>query len=115
MPDWQLIDKEQRKRMKALYQAQDLMEAQLLKDYLAGYHIQTVVHGEYMMGAAGELPVQQFPVLWVVEERDYERAKQLVEHFLHQESATAEWCCSQCGESNEGQFHQCWNCGALQS
>ena len=99
--------------MKELYQAKDRIEAQLLKDFLASYQIRTVVHGEYLTGAAGELPVEPFPVLWVLEERDFERAKVLVEHFLSHESNDGEWQCSQCGERNEGQFHQCWNCSAL--
>ncbi|MCB1872942.1 MAG: DUF2007 domain-containing protein [Chromatiaceae bacterium] len=99
--------------MRALYQSKDRVEAQLLKDFLASYHIQTVVHGEFLNGAAGELPVQPFPVLWVLEERDFDRAKALIVHFLMQESAGIDWHCCRCGEHNEGQFHQCWNCGTL--
>ena len=99
--------------MRKLYQSKDRIEAQLLKDYLASYHIRTVVKGEYLTGAAGELPVEPFPVLWVMEARDYERAKELVEHFLALESAGADWHCSHCGERNEGQFNQCWHCAAL--
>lgn len=85
----------------------------MLKDYLASYHIRAVVHGEFLIGAAGELPVLPFPVLWVLEERDFERARALVEHFLAQESAVTDWQCSYCGELNERQFHQCWNCSTL--
>jgi hypothetical protein len=99
--------------MRALYQSKDRIEAQLLKDFLASYHIRTVVHGEFQSGAAGELPVQPFPVLWVLEERDFNRAKELVEHFFYQESAAPGWQCTQCGELNEGQFYLCWNCTAL--
>jgi len=99
--------------MKELYQSKDRIEAQLLKDFLAGYQIRTVVHGEFLIGAAGELPVQPFPVLWVLEDRDLDRAKALVDHFLTQESAAADWHCTQCGELNEGQFHQCWSCATM--
>jgi hypothetical protein len=99
--------------MRALYQSKDRVEAQLLKDFLASYHIHTVVHGEFLSGAVGELPVQPFPVLWVLEERDFDRANTLVEHFLAQESAGVNWQCVRCGESNEGQFHLCWRCSAV--
>lgn len=99
--------------MRELYQSKDRVEAQLLKDFLASYRIRTVVHGEFLSGAAGELPVQPFPVLWVLEERDFDRAKTLVEHFLSQESAGVEWQCARCGECNEAQFHLCWNCAAV--
>ncbi|MCB1763665.1 MAG: DUF2007 domain-containing protein [Gammaproteobacteria bacterium] len=100
--------------MRALYQSKDAVEAQLLKDYLAGYRIQTLVHGEFMCGAAGELPVQPFPELWVLEERDFERAKALVEHFLSLDVSGSAWRCASCGELNEAQFHLCWSCSALQ-
>ncbi|MCB1868920.1 MAG: DUF2007 domain-containing protein [Gammaproteobacteria bacterium] len=99
--------------MRELYQAKDRIEAQLLKDFLASYHIQTVVHGDYLIGAVGELPVQPFPVLWVLEERDFDRARELVKHFLTQEMADGDWQCTQCGECNEGQFNQCWNCARV--
>jgi hypothetical protein len=51
--------------MKKLYQARDRIEAQLLKDFLASHHITTVVQGDYLSGAAGELPALMFPVIWV--------------------------------------------------
>jgi ABC-type ATPase with predicted acetyltransferase domain len=49
----------------------------------------------------------------VLEDRDLDRAKALVDHFLTQESAAADWHCTQCGELNEGQFHQCWSCATM--
>jgi hypothetical protein len=102
--------------MKELYQARDRFEAQLLKDFLAGYHIRTVVHGEYLGGAAGELPVSSSVPIWVLEERDFARARELVAHFLTQEVSGEAWFCRQCGERNEAQFHLCWRCGcALES
>ena len=99
--------------MRELYQAKDRIEAQLLKDYLASYHIQTVVQGDYLLGAAGELPAMQFPVLWVLEDRDLDRASQLINHFLSVESKDDPWQCSTCGETNDGHFHLCWKCTRL--
>ena len=97
--------------MKELYQAKDPLEAQLLKDYLASYHIDTLIQGEYLTGAAGDLPALQFPLLWVTDDRDVERARQLIDHFFTQESGSAPWHCTQCHEINEGQFQLCWHCG----
>ncbi len=96
--------------MKVLYQAADRVEAQLLKDYLASYHIKTLVQGEYLTGAAGELPPMIFPVLWVVEDDDYTRGLQLIQHFLNSEDRNPPWICIGCDERNEGEFHICWNC-----
>ena len=95
--------------MKALYQAKDRIEAQLLKDHLADWHIDTVMQGDYLTGAAGELPALSFPVLWVVEDRDLARARQLVTLFFQQEQPEG-WRCDRCGEQNEGQFGLCWQC-----
>lgn len=97
--------------MKQLYQAKDRIEAQLLKDYLAARHIGTVTQGDYLSGAAGELPALQFPTLWVLEDRDYDIARRLIEEFLNSRTETGRWQCAQCGEVCEGQFQVCWNCG----
>lgn len=97
--------------MKPLYEARDRIEAQLLKDYLAARHIQALIQGEYLSGAAGELPAMQFPVIWVLEDRDYSRGRELVDECLAEPVVGAAWHCPQCGEQSEGQFQACWNCG----
>ena len=98
--------------MKRLYQAKDRIEAQLLKDFLESHHIQTVVQGDYLSGAAGELPALNFPVLWVLDERDVGRGKALIAEFFDREAQGIDWQCRCCGETNEGQFDICWHCGS---
>jgi hypothetical protein len=98
--------------MEKLYQARDRIEAQLLKDFLASRHIKTVVQGDYLSGAAGELPALMFPVLWVLDDRDVARGRELIEEFSRLKSEGAGWRCVDCGESNEGQFDLCWHCGS---
>ena len=97
--------------MKPLYEARDRIEAQLLKDYLAARHIQTLIQGENLSGAAGELPALQFPVIWVLEDRDYDRGRELIHECLAEQPGGVGWRCRQCGEWSEGQFQACWNCG----
>jgi len=98
--------------MKKLYQARDRIEAQLLKDFLASHHIDTVVQGDYLSGAAGELPALMFPVIWVLDERDVPRGRELIEAFNCRNPEGAGWRCVDCGEFNEGQFDLCWHCGS---
>ena len=98
--------------MKKLYQARDRIEAQLLKDFLASHHISTVVQGDYLSGAAGELPALMFPVIWVLDERDVSRGRELIAAFNRRKPEGAGWRCTDCGESNEGQFDLCWHCGS---
>ena len=99
--------------MKKLYQAKDRIEAQLLKDYLAERHIDTLTRGDYLSGAAGELPALQFPELWVLEDRDLELARRLVEEYFSAGDVSERWRCPRCGEISEGQFQICWNCGSV--
>lgn len=99
--------------MKILYQAGDRVEAQLLKDHLAAHHIETLIQGEYLSGGVGELPALQFPVLWVMDDRDLELARTLISTWLAAGESRPAWSCPVCGELNEGQFHACWKCGTV--
>jgi hypothetical protein len=98
--------------MQSLYQARDPFEAQLLHDFLGDRRIATVVLGGYLAGAAGQLPAINFPVVWVVEDGDLPRARQLLREFLAEGGSTAPWRCPACGEAVDGGLLLCWNCGA---
>ncbi|MBT2972044.1 MAG: hypothetical protein B6D72_04110 [gamma proteobacterium symbiont of Ctena orbiculata] len=99
--------------MRELYQAADRVEAQVLKDYLDREGVETVIIGDHLSGAVGELPADIFPTLWVLDENDLERAKRLTERFFNRPpvSGTA-WRCAVCGERIEPGFEVCWNCGS---
>jgi hypothetical protein len=98
--------------MQPLYEARDALQANLLRDHLAAHHIQAVVLGDYLSGAAGQLPAVNFPVVWLVEDRDLPRARQLLEVFLSPLPAAAPWTCPNCGAEVDGEFELCWQCGA---
>jgi hypothetical protein len=98
--------------LQPLYEARDGLQANLLRDHLAAHHIQSVVLGDYLSGAAGELPAVNFPVVWVLEDRDLPRARQLLEAFLTPAEPAAAWRCPACGAEVEGEFDLCWQCGA---
>ena len=102
--------------MKRLYQAGDLIEAQLFQDFLRDHHIESVVFGGFLSGAAGELPAMQFPEVWLMEERDFPRGQELLRRFAEQGEAVGgerdAWHCGRCGEEIEPQFDICWKCGA---
>ena len=103
--------------MKRLYAAKDLIEAQLVKDFLDDHHIESVVLGGYLGGAAGELPAMQFPEVWVLEESDLPQGRELLDQFTDQNrddmTHQQPWCCGECGERIEAQFDICWKCGAM--
>jgi hypothetical protein len=101
--------------MKQLHIAQHAPEAHLVKGFLESHGIAAVVRGEFLTGGWGELPVDVCSV-WIEDERQYERARALLLAFLRGDRAREfrdrDWRCPQCGERLEGQFTECWKCGA---
>ncbi len=103
--------------MKRVYLAQNPADAHLLRGILENEGIDAAVHGDFLWGARGELPltVDTSPSVWVLNEADHERALEIAKTF-HSDGegvlpAGASWICKHCGESNEGQFTECWQCG----
>jgi len=95
-----------------LYQARDRIEAQLLVDRLDRHRIRSAVLGDYLAGAAGELPVDLWPTVWVLEDRDWSLAYEILSQFLSELAAERpSWICRGCGELLPGGFDLCWRCG----
>lgn len=68
---------------------------------------------QFIAGGLGELPVMDaMPELWV-ESAAYSRAEAILQQVANdpQPQEKTAWVCPQCGESIEGQFSQCWQCG----
>lgn len=84
----------------------------MLKDYLEEQGIVTVLLGDYLSGAAGDLPANIFPALWVVKDEQYNHARWLIEEFPggRDEVNSMAWRCPVCGESVDPGFDICWNC-----
>ena len=101
--------------MKRIYTAADPLEASLLKAELESTRIACLIQGEYLTGGAGELSALSFPELWVMDDRDERRARELIQAFRQRAAApsiSAPWYCPRCGESHEPAFDICWQCGA---
>jgi len=98
--------------MHRLYQARDRIEAQFLRDFLDRHLVEAVVLGDFLSGAAGELPVDIYPSVWVLHDQDLTRAEELLARFLDRGTGSVSpWTCPGCGEQVEGGFDMCWNCG----
>ena len=96
-----------------VYSGPVLANVALLKDVLESYGIGCEIRGEYLGGAAGELPpIETWPELWILDESQAEPASELVQEAIEPPKAsTSRWTCPQCREEVEGQFSECWNCG----
>lgn len=98
--------------MKKLTSSPSIITISHFKNVLESEGIPCQVRNEYLGGIAGEMPLQEvWPELWVVNDLDFDRAKQLIDAAISDESPQRPWKCKKCGEENEGQFGACWNCG----
>lgn len=98
--------------MKRVYVTADVVQCGWLESILQANRIDCLVRNRYLGGAIGELPLNEaWPEIWVVEDRDEGAAKRLIAAALAPGQPQDAWHCGGCGESIEGQFRQCWNCG----
>jgi hypothetical protein len=99
--------------MKRLCKAPSLPDAYILRGLLEQAGIEAHVFNENAQSGVGQLPVPEaLPELWVAEERDFERARELVRSFEAAPRDAGAVRCSGCGEDNPGNFQVCWSCGA---
>ena len=54
--------------MRAVYQAENLFDAHLVRGRLASEGVDAVVTGEFLAGAMGELPVAGLLAVWVADD-----------------------------------------------
>lgn len=100
--------------MHLLYSSLNLHEVHHLKNLLEAEGIRCRITNELLSRLAGEIPFTECaPQLWLLHEGDLDRARQVVRDFGRAAAAAPPWQCPACGESLEGQFSTCWQCGAL--
>ncbi len=96
--------------MRRLTQAPNLALATLWADMLTHAGIAATVQRAYASSIAGELPPDQaLPEVWVSEDTQLESARTLLAQLRH--PPARHWRCPGCGETIDGPFEQCWNCG----
>lgn len=102
--------------MKKVYSTQLIPLAGHVKEILEGQGIECIVKNDFLAGAAGELPpIECWPEVWIMEDAQYNEAMAIVAAATVSDKASAEsWTCPRCDEKLEGQFTNCWNCGAAQ-
>ncbi len=98
--------------MKRVHNARHMTEAHLIRGFLESHGIDAMVRGDFLTGGWGELPVDICAV-WIADDAQYSEADLLLRDFLQGRLATGgeAWQCSECGETSEGQFTACWQCG----
>lgn len=100
------------KNMKKVYTNANRTVVLNVRNILERAGIDTLLRNEYAVGAMGELsPFDAWLEVWVVKDRDFERATKIAGSVESQPNA-AQWICNRCQESNDPSFDFCWNCGA---
>ena len=95
--------------MKRVYSSFNLAAAHHVRNVLEAQGIRAVVKNEVLSSAMGELPPAECqPEVWILDGADLWRAQQVLSA---PSSPGKAWACG-CGETSEGQFTQCWRCGA---
>ena len=98
--------------MKKLTSSPSLITINHYKNVLESEGIPCRLKNEHLGSIVGEIPfVEVWPELWIINDLDFDRAQQLIDAAITDESPKAKWKCRKCGEENEGQFAACWNCG----
>lgn len=98
--------------MQRLYAAANLPEAYIVLELLRAAGIEARVFNENAQGGLGEIPfTHAYPELWLLDEADLVRARQVIADYEHS-SAGRDVACAACGEQNPGSFQICWHCGA---
>jgi hypothetical protein len=96
------------KPMKKLYRAANLPDAHLLRGLLGQAGIEAHVFNENAQGGVGQLPfTEAWPEVWISEERDLRRAREVVQAFEQAPAAAGALRCSSCGEENPNTFQLC--------
>ena len=100
--------------MKKVYASADRSQIEIVSQLLREEGIESCVLNEKNAFVIDIPPFfSGHPELWV-RDADESRAQALVARFrsgeLRDERQVAPWRCSECGETIEGQFTQCWNC-----
>jgi hypothetical protein len=98
--------------MKRLYSTDDRVMAGHIHSILEEQGIRCMIKNQSLAGAVGELPpIECWPEIWIIDDEDFEYARDLIQAFASPLTKhTPDWKCA-CGETVEGQFRSCWNCG----
>jgi len=83
-----------------------------IRNILENNNIRCEVRNDLMSSAAGEVPpTDVWPEVWVIRERDYKKAEQLIEEDRKGDIQGTSWFCQNCSETNAPAFELCWKCG----
>ncbi len=100
--------------MKRVFASLNIIEINHLKNLFEAAGIHCTLRNQYLAGIAGEVPFDQCAAqLWVLDDAQLWLAEEIMRDWRRARFARGPaWNCAECGEPHEGQFTECWKCGA---
>ncbi len=96
-----------------MFSSLNLVEVHHLKNLLQSAGVRCRIRNEELSRLAGEVPFLDCSAQLIVERpQDAERAEEIVREYRRPARYAPPWNCAGCGETLEGQFTDCWNCGS---
>lgn len=96
--------------MRQVYTNANRMLVLNVQNLLEQAGLKTLLRNEFAVGGMGELsPFDAWLEVWVVDDADFAKAKELASSSMSGVDATP-WICNRCRESNDASFDYCWNC-----
>ena len=98
-----------------LYNAENSLEANIIKGLILNAGIECQIKGEMLQGAMGEIPFEQTQVsvqVYAIKER---HAREILVNYQQVKQSAPDWVCPNCNEHNGSTFDFCWSCGTLKN
>jgi hypothetical protein len=98
-----------------IYRDHDFSKVGLYQGVLEDAGIETVLRNRNSVTMTTSIPIpSMYPNICVHTEADGVRAKEILAAYADSDSAEVgpDWECAVCGETNEGNFTECWSCQA---
>ena len=98
-----------------LYKAANGPEAYLLKGIMENNNIETIINGEHLTSALGELPVEVGQLKVLINSNKLPKALELLEIFKESNKSSEERLkeCQECGSKVPSNFDFCWKCESI--
>ena len=98
-----------------LYNAENSLEANIIKGLILNAGIECQIKGEILQGAMGEIPFEQTQVsvqVYAIKER---HAREILVNYQQVKQSAPDWVCPNCNEHHGSTFDFCWSCGTLKN
>ena len=96
--------------MKLIYTHENGFLVSNIKNIIENSGLSVELKNEFLSGGSGDLaPQDTWVELWVVNDADYDKAMNIINHF-NRSTDKPDWICSSCGEKHSSSFEFCWHC-----